>query len=99
MRYFAILLAVYPAAAFAQPAAADSNVLQALLSEVQQLRMAIERSTLLGTRTQLAISQLQLQESRSVFYELPMSWGCGRSRSIRRKTGSLCIVSRPMKRT
>jgi hypothetical protein len=34
-----------------------------LPTEIQQLRLAIERSTLLGTRTQLAISQLQLQET------------------------------------
>jgi hypothetical protein len=39
------------------------RVQQALISEIQQLRMAIERSTLLGARTQLAVSQLQLQET------------------------------------
>src|SRR5258705_7350643 len=66
MRHLRIfLLAACPIAVFAQAAETDSRVLQTLLSEVQQLRVAIERSTLLGARTQLAISQLQLQESRS----------------------------------
>ena len=65
MRHLGILLlAACPAALLAQTPDADQRVLQTLLSEVQQLRMAIERQTLLGTRTQIAISQLQLQESR-----------------------------------
>ena len=58
-------MAACPLALFAQPAETDPRVLQTLLSEVQQLRVAIERSTLLGVRTQLAISQLQLQESKT----------------------------------
>jgi hypothetical protein len=49
----------------AQTPDTDQRVLQTLLSEVQQLRIAIERQTLLGTRTQIAINQLQLQESRA----------------------------------
>src|SRR2546429_688179 len=66
MRYIRIfLLAACPIALCAQPAETDQRVLQTLLSEVQQLRAAIERSTLLGVRTQLAISQLQLQESKT----------------------------------
>ena len=66
MRYIRIfLLAACPIALFAQQAETDQRVLQALLSEVQQLRVAIERSTLLGARTQLAISQLQLQEGKT----------------------------------
>jgi hypothetical protein len=66
MRHFGLLLlAICPAAAFAQTPENDQRVLQALLSEVQQLRVAIERQTLLGTRTQIAISQLQLQEGRA----------------------------------
>src|SRR5262245_35243031 len=47
----------------AQTAESDQRITQVLISEIQQLRMAIERSTLLGTRTQLAISKLQLQEN------------------------------------
>jgi hypothetical protein len=47
----------------AQSPASDQQVTQALLSEIRELRLAIERSTLLNARTQLAISQLQLQET------------------------------------
>jgi predicted nucleic acid-binding Zn-ribbon protein len=36
-----------------------------LLVEVQQLRAAIERSTLLGTRTQIAMQRIQMQETRT----------------------------------
>ena len=60
-----LLLAACPAALLAQTPDTDQRVLQTLLSEVQQLRIAIERQTLLGTRTQIAINQLQLQESRA----------------------------------
>src|SRR4051794_10159938 len=63
MRYFAIL--ALPLALAAQPADTE-KVTQALISEIQQLRLAIERSTLLGARTQLAISQQQLQETAIV---------------------------------
>jgi chromosome segregation ATPase len=56
-------LAVLPVVLFAQSSESDSKIQQALISEIQQLRMAIERSTLLGARTQLAVSQLQLQET------------------------------------
>jgi hypothetical protein len=59
MRYMVFLL---PLLASAQPAEGD-KVTQALISEIQQLRLAIERSTLLNARTQLAVSQLQLQET------------------------------------
>jgi len=62
MRYLLALVLALPA--IAQSDQSEKQTLQALLAEVQQLRVAIERYTLLGTRTQLAISQLQLQESR-----------------------------------
>ena len=62
MRFLLFLLT--PIALFAQATDNDPHILQTLLSEVQQLRMAIERSTLLGVRTQLAISQLQIQETK-----------------------------------
>jgi hypothetical protein len=65
MRPLVFLLITCPFAALAQPTENDSRTLQTLLSEVQQLRVAIERSTLLGARTQLAISQLQLQEGKA----------------------------------
>src|SRR5690348_2691789 len=61
MRFLSIL-ALFTVPVFAQKAENDPAVLQALLTEVQQLRLAIERSTLLGARTQLALSRLQIQE-------------------------------------
>lgn len=62
MRYLPLFFLT--AAAWGQAADSDSHLLQSLLTEVQQLRVAIERSTLLGTRTQLVISKLQMQETR-----------------------------------
>ena len=58
-----ILLLVVPLALGAQPAQPDSRVTEALVKEMQLLRLAIERSTLLGARMQLSLSQLQLQET------------------------------------
>jgi predicted nucleic acid-binding Zn-ribbon protein len=60
MRY--LLFLALPFALAAQGAESDQRVTQALIGEIQQLRLAIERSTLLNARTQLAVSQLQLQE-------------------------------------
>jgi hypothetical protein len=60
VRFFLFLS--LPLVLAAQSAGSDQQLTQALISEIQQLRMAIERSTLLNARTQLAISQLQLQE-------------------------------------
>src|SRR4051812_25348450 len=60
MRYLTLLL--LPLALSAQSAESDQRVTQTLISEIQQLRQAIERSTLLNARTQLAISQFQMQE-------------------------------------
>ena len=51
MRHLGIpLLAACPVALLAQTPDADQRVLQTLLSEVQQLRIAIERQTLLVCR-------------------------------------------------
>jgi hypothetical protein len=63
VRFLAALLFALSSLAFAQNADPDQRVQQTLISEIQQLRMAIERSTLLNARTQLAVSQLQLQET------------------------------------
>ena len=60
MRYLLFLL---PLTLWGQTAETDSRLTQTLINEIQQLRLAIERSTLLGARTQLAVSALQLQES------------------------------------
>lgn len=43
----------------------DRQTLPTLLSEVRQLRLAIERSTLLGTRMQIALQRIQMQETRA----------------------------------
>ena len=59
---FSFLL-VLPLTLAAQTADSDQQVTRTLISEIQQLRLAIERSTLLNARTQLAVSQLQLQET------------------------------------
>src|SRR5690349_16994164 len=64
MRY--CLLFVLPLALSAQSAESDQRINQALISEMHELRLAIERSTLLNARTQLAISQLQMQEQSIV---------------------------------
>jgi hypothetical protein len=57
-----LLLFTLPLALSAQSAEPDQRITQTLISEIRELRQAIERSTLLNARTQLAISQLQLQE-------------------------------------
>ena len=48
----------------AQTPATDGAALTSLMTEVHELRMAIERSTLLGARTQIAIQRLQVQADR-----------------------------------
>src|SRR3954462_4946570 len=58
-----LLFLAIPFALAAQSAESDQRITQVLISEIQQLRLAIERSTLLNARTQLAISQFQLQET------------------------------------
>src|SRR5690242_5528360 len=60
-----LLLALCPAPLLAQKTESDQQTLQALLSEVRELRLAIERSTLLGTRAQIALSRLQTQEEKA----------------------------------
>jgi DNA repair exonuclease SbcCD ATPase subunit len=60
MRCLAILVLPF---ALAAQSGDSGKVTEALISEIQQLRLAIERSTLLNARTQLAISQFQLQET------------------------------------
>jgi len=57
------LLFFLPFVLSAQSAESDQRVTQTLISEIRELRQAIERSTLLNARTQLAISQLQMQET------------------------------------
>jgi chromosome segregation ATPase len=60
MRFAALLLLTFlPLSAQSN----DSKTLETLLGEVRELRLAIERSTLLGTRAQLALGELQLQDA------------------------------------
>jgi len=57
---FPILLIAFPLLA-----QTPDPTLQKLLVEVQTLRVAIERSTLLGARTQIAMQRIQMQETRT----------------------------------
>lgn len=45
-------------------AATDRATIQALLVEVRQLRLALERSTSVGLRIQLGVQRIQLQQDR-----------------------------------
>ena len=48
----------------AQTPQADTSTLPALLAEVRQLRIAIEQSTLIGNRIQIALMRMQMQQAR-----------------------------------
>jgi predicted nucleic acid-binding Zn-ribbon protein len=62
---FAGILATGVAAGQARtPAATQTDVLGALLTEVRALRTAMERMAVAGPRVQLALGRLQLQEQR-----------------------------------
>ena len=58
-----VLLAGVPLCA--QTPQSEAQTLSTLLTEVQRLRLAIERNTLLGARTQISILQLQNQQGRT----------------------------------
>jgi len=58
-----LLILIFPLLAAAQTSGAERQTLQSLLVEVHQLRLALERSTLLGTRTQIALQRIQMQQS------------------------------------
>jgi hypothetical protein len=61
-----VLTVIIALPALAQPAPEpDPQALQKLLSEVHELRVAIDRSTLLGARTQIALQRMQIQETRT----------------------------------
>ncbi|HEV3198600.1 MAG TPA: hypothetical protein VGZ73_11845 [Bryobacteraceae bacterium] len=65
MRSVFLLVAVCPVALFSQTVENDHALLQKLIAEIQQLRLAIERSTIMSARTQLAMQELQFQENRT----------------------------------
>lgn len=59
-----VLLASVPLSGAAQDPAPDRATIQALLAEVRQLRIALERSTIVLPRLQLAFQRLQAQQDR-----------------------------------
>jgi chromosome segregation ATPase len=59
-----LLAALAAGSAPAQTANADNATLQALLSEVRQLRLTMEKSVTLGPRMQLIMQRAQLQDAR-----------------------------------
>jgi hypothetical protein len=56
------LLMCFCFAARAQAPASDGQTLQTLLAEVHQLRIALERSTQIAPRIQIAVERLKLQQ-------------------------------------
>ena len=58
------LLAMIAFPAAAQNVTADAPTIQALLSEIRQLRLALERSALLAPRMQLTMQRMQSQEQK-----------------------------------
>lgn len=62
VRLLAVSFTVSIAAA-QQPASQDAT-LQALLKEVHELRITLERSNLLGPRVQIALAKMQFEEER-----------------------------------
>ena len=63
---FLLLAAVLSLPAFCQTSPApETQALQTLLNEVRELRLSIDRSTLLGARTQIALQRIQIQEART----------------------------------
>jgi hypothetical protein len=65
MRFF-LLAAVLSLPAVCQTSPApETQTLQTLLNEVRELRLSIDRSTLLGARTQIALQRIQIQEART----------------------------------
>lgn len=65
-RFCAIVLlaALAAGSAAAQTTSPDHATLQALLDEVRQLRMTLEKSVTLGPRMQLLLQRTQLQDAR-----------------------------------
>src|SRR5260370_37993872 len=58
------LVAVLALPAAAQTTSPDTAALQALLSEVRQLRLALERSASIGPKMQLTLQRVQMQEQK-----------------------------------
>ena len=60
---FVLGLLLFSTACFGQTTPADSQTLQALLSEVRQLRQDLQTTTIAGQRAQILIYRLQGQEA------------------------------------
>jgi chromosome segregation ATPase len=60
---FVLSLLLFPTACFGQSTPGDSQTLQALLSEVRQLRQDLQTTTIAGQRAQILIYRLQGQEA------------------------------------
>ena len=60
---FVLGLLLFPTACFGQSTPNDSQTLQALLSEVRQLRQDLQTTTIAGQRVQILIYRLQGQEA------------------------------------
>src|SRR5258708_35502829 len=58
------LLLCFGFSAMAQNSSSDPQTLQTLLSEVHQLRLALERSTQIAPRIQIAVERLKLQQDQ-----------------------------------
>ena len=65
-RAFALFWFGVAAHSQAQTQSPDSAVTQALLSEVHQLRIALERASIIGPRIQLAVERMKLQQETVV---------------------------------
>jgi chromosome segregation ATPase len=63
MKLVSVLLCVC-FAAWAQAPTSDVQTLQTLLAEVHQLRLALERSTQIAPRIQIAVERLKLQQEQ-----------------------------------
>jgi predicted nucleic acid-binding Zn-ribbon protein len=63
MKLFTFLLCL-PFAAPGQTPASDDKTLQTLMSEVHQLRVALERSTQFAPRIQIAVERLKIQQEQ-----------------------------------
>src|SRR5579872_6912601 len=63
MKFFTVLLCLCSAAR-AQAPSPEPQTLQTLLTEVRQLRLAIERSNQIGPRIQIAVERLKLQQEQ-----------------------------------
>ena len=60
---FAVSLLILPAAAVCQSGSADSQTLQALLSEMRQLRQELRTATIAAQRAQILIYRVQSQQA------------------------------------